>query len=113
MNKINLTDEQKNKLLQMCNDLFPEYDIAEYFDNTECCFFLKDGDETCIHWFELCVIEIPERIAEGLNTVYPKDNHAFIIDMLMKKMLNFSALKKEHPVDYLYKMYEKTLENEK
>lgn len=113
MNKLALTEEQRDRLLQMCNDLFPEYDVVEYYDNTERCHFLKEETETDIHWLELCILEISKRISGGFDTVYPKEKYAFIIDMMMKKMLDFSYVKKEHPIDYLYNLYQQTLKDEK
>ena len=107
MNNLILSDEQKDKLLQMCNDLFPQYKCIEFDITGE---YLFDGSELSIHWFEACVMHLPEKIAEGFNTVYPKEKHAFIVDMMMKKMLGYSNLEKVHPVDYLYEMYEKTLD---
>ncbi len=107
MNNLSLNNEQKDKLLQMCNDLFPEYEHFE-FDVADGHLFI-DGSELSIHWFEACVMHLPERIAENFNTVYPKEKHAFIVDMMMKKMLSYSPIDKIHPVDYLYEMYEKTL----
>jgi hypothetical protein len=107
MNKLELSKEQGNKLLQMCNDLFPKYKHIEFDIADECLF---DDSGLSIHWFEACVVHLPKKIAEGFNTVYPKEKHAFIIDMMMKKMLDYSNFKKVHPVDYLYEMYEKTLE---
>lgn len=107
MSELQLSDEQINKLLQMCNDLFLQYKSIE-LDISDGHLF--DDSELSIHWFEACVMHLPEKIAEGFNTVYPKEKHAFIVDMMMKKMLGYSNLEKVHPVDYLYEMYEKTLD---
>ena len=105
-----LTSEQRIKLLQMCNDLFTDYENVVFDSNLDFLIFYKNTEETItIHWFELCVIELSERISESLNTVYPKEKQALIIDLMMKKLLNFSVMEKKHPVDYLYEMYEKTL----
>lgn len=107
MNNLGLSEEQEDKLLQMCDDLFPQYkninlDISDGY--------LFDNLDLSIHWFEVCVMHLPKKIAENFNTVYPKEKHAFIVDMMMKKMLDYSNLEKVHPVDYLFEMYEKTLE---
>jgi hypothetical protein len=110
MNKTPLTQIHLERLSQMCDDLFPEYDFME-FQEEFCVFFNNNGIDK-MHWFELCVIELPQRIAESLNTVYPRERQAQIVDLMMKKMLNFSSIDKKHPVDYLYEMYEKTINNE-
>lgn len=111
MNSLELSEGQKNKLLQMCDDLFPEYKHIEFDVADE---YLFDDSELSIHWFEACIVHLPKRIAESFSTVYPKEKHAFIVDMMMKKMLDYSSADKMHPVDYLFEMYEKTLDkNEK
>lgn len=106
MNKLNLSDERINKLLHMCNDLFPQYKNIQFDIVDE---YLFDDSGLSIHWFEACVIYLPKKISEGFNTVYFKEKHAFIVDMMMKKMLDYSNAEKVHPVDYLFEMYEKTL----
>jgi len=114
MERLALSKDQREKLLKMCYDLFPEYE-AELIHidlSDEFCSFLNISQTTKIHWFELCVLHLPERIADSFDTVYPKEKHALIIDMMMKKALNFSCAEKKHPVDYLYEMYEKTLEKD-
>jgi len=127
MNSLNLSKEQEDKLLQMCNDLFPEFeevifdsiiDLNESIIHTGNLCFIKLLKESprgnvVINWFEVCVIHLSQKIAESYNTVYPKEKHAFIVDMMMKRMLDYSSLDKIHPVDYLFEMYQKTLEDEK
>jgi hypothetical protein len=114
MKTLDLTEEQKSKLVEMSKDLFPEYDTIVMFNDDNKMLFLKGSQANSpISWFELCIIHLPKRIAENFNTVYPKEKHALIIDLMMKKMLDYSSVDKTHPVDYLYEMYQKTLENEK
>ncbi len=43
MKSINLTKEQKEKLLKMCNALFPEYDSIYYIKNQRLQFIEKDN----------------------------------------------------------------------
>lgn len=109
MKPIDLSVEQGKNLLQMCDDLFPEYESIIFDSHLHTLTFLKNtGEYVKIHWFELCVVYLSERISESLNTVYPKEKYGFIIDLMMKKMLNFSVMEKKHPVDFLYEMYQKT-----
>lgn len=119
MKKFSLNDVQKVKLIEMCNDLFSEYNKVSYgcflnknedFVEDDDLFFERKESNVSIPWFEICVVELPKRIAESINTVYPKEKQAFMIDMMMKKMLDFSVVENQHPVDYLYEMYQKTLE---
>jgi hypothetical protein len=106
MKCLDINNEQIEKLLIMCNDLFTDCDdtsISE--DNLFVCFKKEDVMEKH-HWFELCIMELPEKLAECSNTVYPKDKQYFIVDMMMKRMLNFSNLVNIHPIDYLYMTYD-------
>ena len=103
MKSIQLTEEHKSKLLEMCKELFPTYnfefmrgkdefgfDIYDYFT-----FYLIEDYEnnewykskTDIHWFEFCMTHLAEKIDCDLahNIIY------------MKK----------HPVDYLYEEFKK------
>ena len=109
MSRIELSEEQKVKLEKMCFDLIVEHDRPIQLEDGLMLFVNETGAEFKIHWFELCVVELPKRIAESYNTAYPKDKHAFIVDMMIKKILDFSYLIKVHPVDYLFEIYEKTL----
>ncbi len=111
MNKLGLSSKHKKMLLEISNDLFTEFkkvEIDEFHGN----YFLLFDDKVKLHWFEVCIMEIPERIAKTLNSVYPKERHSFIVDMMIKKMLKFSNLEKKHPVDFLYDIYKKQLNNE-
>ena len=103
---------QEKKILEMCDDLFFEFSINKEIINENLFFiFEKNNSKTFIHWFELCITHLPQKIANNFNTVYPKEKHAFIIDLMMKKMLNFSNLEKVHPIDFLFEMYKKTNDN--
>ena len=90
MNSIELTEEHKSKLLEMCETLFPKYDFT--LDKWEFCF-VTFGLKTYslytehIHWFEFCMTHLSEKIDCDLahNIIY------------MKK----------HPIDYLYEEFKK------
>ena len=117
MEKLIISDEQKSKLVEMCKDLFVEYNDVKFEihysaneknDVVESLLFFKNSVEySKIPWFEVCVVYLPEKIAECLNTVYPNEKQALIVDLMMKKMLTFSVIEYEHPADYLYEIYKK------
>jgi hypothetical protein len=117
MEKLELSKEQINKLLQMCDDLFHEYEKV-IIPNDYVVFLDKDSviKDSSYHWFELCVMQLPKRIAENTNTVDTEERHRFIVDMMVKRMLELYPTYKDHPlkhpVDYLFEMYQKTLKHE-
>jgi len=95
MKALKLTKEHKEKLLEMCNKLFPEYIITFNINALEYgTFMVTNNGETIIHWFEFCMTHLQEKIlkwgAEELGSEAIDGNI--------------------HLVDYLYKEFKK-LEN--
>ena len=95
MKSIKLTEEQKDKLLEMCNTLFPEYDFSMFHNglNNDLDEFIIDINHLnnthylSIHWFEFCMTHLAEKV--------------FIQDeSLNDYLLTFNVSK--HPIDYLY-----------
>ena len=95
MKALKLTKEHKEKLLEMCNDLFPKYIITFNINALEYgTFIVTNNGETIIHWFEFCMTHLQEKIlkwgAEELGSEAIDGNI--------------------HLVDYLYEEFKK-LEN--
>lgn len=111
MKSIELTKEQKDKLLEMSNDLFPEYKQIEFEKSGMINLFktiltpTKNYDY--IHWFEFCMTHLVEKI---LN---PKPNkpERNLKDKFEKFFwqsnlyANGFTIDNIHPVDYLWKIY--------
>jgi len=107
MKSIKLTEEHKEKLLEMCKVLFPKYTFIEWnllgkkaWDAGYLKYY-KDSDKyaSFIHWFEFCSIHLCEKILK------PNINK-----MEFFWETNFYAtLSKEHkhPIDYLYEEFKK------
>ena len=110
MKPIELTEEHKSKLLEMCKVLFPEYNWYIGFKT----FYEQNGEgpyeeinlgylhllsfdilkypPIYIHWFEFCMTHLAEKV--------------FIQDeSLNDYLLTFNVSK--HPVDYLYEEFKK------
>lgn len=98
MQPIQLTQNHKDKLLEMCKALFPEY---EFYDEKRVskdyiCYKNKNTNFEGIHWFEFCMTHLVEKLnskiykIELANSIYG--------DFIDKCICN----KKSHPVDYLY-----------
>lgn len=100
MKNIELTEEHKSKLLEMCKILFPEYDFT--LDKWKQCFVTlglksKDLYENHIHWFEFCINPLSTKI-DSFRTDSYLISHGQSYD---------NAINSEHPVDYLYEEFKK------
>jgi len=103
MKNIELTEEHKSKLLEMCKVLFPEYtkidlEIEDNYDGIkdyimfEKTIPLKSNTIIYIHWFEFCMTHLANKILiqdEQLNDF----------------LLTFNV--ELHLVDYLYEKFKK------
>ena len=102
MKSIELTEEHKSKLLEMCKILFPEYTTIPNDKNPKFLtinWFTKQGyfihlmddydlkENKMIHWFEFCMTHLA-------NKVFIQD------ESLNDFLLTFNINK--HPIDYLY-----------
>jgi hypothetical protein len=88
MKAIELTDEHKDKLLEMCDVLFPKYDDIQISKNYYPDILIKLGTLNCpsenipdllwlvdnknddfevFHWFEFCLTKLPKKIDDALN----------------------------------------------
>lgn len=130
MNPIQLTEEHKSKLLEMCKVLFPEYnwDISNQqgscgiHSSKENQIFVYQGSNpysfpiSIIHWFEFCMTHLVEKI---FNPEPESPTRA-----LMEKFKDFffecniywyntyegktkSPFASRHPIDILYEKFKK------
>lgn len=94
MKPIELTEEHKSKLLEMCKVLFPKYKYYDIWNNDIILGTISrknDTDESdeflenliSIHWFEFCHEYLSVKIFGDYNII-------------------FSGPNRPHPVDYLY-----------
>lgn len=98
MKAIELTEEHKSKLLEMCTLLFPEYIFG--FDNDiadvgimEC----HQGDWNNViffHWFEFCMTYLSERL-------YNEHYSLEVCEDIRNEQL-YDCFINNHPIDYLY-----------
>lgn len=115
MKKIDLTEDQIQKLLDMCQDLFPEYNEVklDVYLKLDVVFSDSGSDVFYINWFELCMLHLPKKIADNFETVDTTDKHRQIFDILSKRVSGIYPFYNNddlnHPVDYLYSVYKKTL----
>jgi len=108
MKHLSITEKQWNNLLEMSAKLFPEYKIIEkaytlWFSDYYL-MFDKCTLTECVHWFEFCMINLPERMFGN-----PKNNFQGLLGREYwseKVALSFSKM---HPIDWLYEQYNSTL----
>lgn len=130
MKALEITKEQKDRLLEMAEKLFPEYNDKSEGGTGPICFhhageypgmlfgFKSNGEDgdlyrdasLFIHWFEFCIIWIPEKIVS-----HPKFNNEFIIEMPQyyddSEVIDYimescvSLIKDINPIDYLYEEF--------
>lgn len=126
MQSIKLTKKHKEKLLEMCNFLFPEYKkIVLTSHNTLRFGYKKDITKTwignmSIHWFEFCMVYLVSKIQDNLpeSAVY-RNQPEYVGNifnwakgnkwtMYTEFFFNYPKnINKKHPVDYLYEEFKK------
>lgn len=120
---IELTEEQKSKLLEMCNKLFSEYKW-EFHSNysagllfDECnvdnlIAWKSTGKHSqehilSIHWFEFCMTHLTEKVMfnKKFNAEKQHNNFVEFSYSVNNYFMNFHL--KTHPIDYLYDEFKK------
>ena len=102
MKNIEISEKQKEMLLEMCKELFPKYVIypadndgfieGEQWVGDQHMGEDRPVNEFNIHWFEFCMTHLSTKI--------------FIHDESLNEfLLTFNVNK--HPVDYLYEVFKK------
>jgi acyl carrier protein len=123
MKAIELTKEQKDKLLEMCKALFPELTDLEIRDSMEdFCFKFehiyieygrKNNNLVIIHWFEFCMTHLIEKLfnsfGEDDEEFYNRyiNNGASFYGIGVNEIIFVMLSSQKHPVDYLYEEFKK------
>lgn len=123
MKPIELKEEHKSKLLEMCKELFPEHpnlrvrdSMEDFCMNQDNCFIeLQESgrntkEDTIIHWFEFCMFYLSKKIFKELYKLKGKkdpNNKNYIGTMYDKQGAHncyISMITKhgEHAIGYLY-----------
>jgi hypothetical protein len=133
MNKIELTNKQKSKLLKMIKESFSEYtDVTVRIINEEeakrftenpsidanNCVLLPYKDMSNIdafinhykiHWFEFCMTHLAKKVIPNFNNEETINDNVNDFDLEYRQVC-FGFLYKninEHPIDYLYDLFNK------
>jgi len=118
MKCIELTEERKSTLLEMCKVLFSEYKYygwSELYDGSKSdligiMFYKEDGTVINIHWFEFCMTHLINALAwENIKTDILADCE--YEDARLKYLLELAKDRSDpgqyHPIDYLYEEFKK------
>lgn len=120
MKYINLTEEHRSKLLEMCKVLFPEYKEIYWNSgkgstgsNEHIGFGVQHPtvthwiDYTYIHWFEFCVTRLQIKLYRELAKISKIGvdtwNHNLIGTIYFHVEVGDGTTR--HPVDYLYEKF--------
>ena len=91
MKSIELTEEHKSKLLEMCKALFPEYSLKTKLSITGNLLLGNGMDKKFtnrIHWFEFCHEHLSPKVLGDTNLIFCGPNRL-------------------HPIDFLYEQFKK------
>ena len=109
MKPIELTQEHKSKLLEMCNKLFPQYqeidiEIEDNYEGTQDYVQLikKCKITIYIHWFEFCMTHLQNQILVKASELNKSDDLEY--DFFSKLT---DSWYESHPIDYLYEEFKK------
>lgn len=118
MKQIKISEEQKEKLLEMCEALFPEYfpvhlELEPQYDGFE--FNYMEDSMSNIHWYEFTMTHLCEKILNPTPKLSDKglidkfkdffwESNIFWANNDEKTKTPFLA---KHPIDFLYKEFKK------
>jgi hypothetical protein len=125
MKNLQLTEEHKAKLLEMCKSFFPEQEtrLVKPVFSTPDTFFVQMGLKSSIsygveiHWFEFCTIHLLRRVAEKLAQHNPEreewlaeDIEAETLEIIREyhRVISHSLIfwgSLNNPIDYLYGLF--------
>lgn len=116
MKILTLNKKQEKKLLSLCKEFFPEFilvwpcprdpDKGEEFEDI---FMELEGkkERYAIHWYQLCLTELPKRILHRFNDKGNRDGCGSGIYSLQQYVVDSP----EHPVDFLYEFVKECKKN--
>lgn len=110
MVRINLSDDQRTKLLEMCNAMFPNQKHALWLEDDS--FFITDYhqensntfvESVSIHWFEFCLCHLLPKLKK--IGIQPE----LYVLTLPSTHIGWDTKGVNHPIDYIYQEYDKKL----
>lgn len=110
MQPIQLTQDHKDKLLEMCKALFPEYhnfelELNSQHDGSEGFIIYLDENNLHgegIHWFEFCIMDLTTKMY-NISDLKKESS--------IKQLRGYICQETDHPIDYLYEEFKKLKTN--
>lgn len=106
MNAIELTEQHRSMLLEMCKALFPEYsDIFIYPDKENTLVLRESNTIIYIHWFEFCMLHLTSTLAFN----FAKTDIVMDIEWetFVDKVNNAVFKDSKHPITFLYEQFKR------
>lgn len=127
MTPISINEIQIEKLIEMCESLFPQFKYNFYNDEDEeggeifgnfLEIQVSENKNTQIHWYEFCMTELAEKIFNPDPTQIQRNIKEKMCDFFWSQniwwsekfrndKLEFNDTWANHPVDYLFKEFKK------
>lgn len=112
-----LNKTQQKRLLSLCKEFFPEYEFI-WFNKCYGSFVFeggisKENKSIDIHWYQLCLTELPKRIWKKVNTLFFEDygddrtRMSYPYNRIEPSIINSNI----HPVDFLYNFVKECKKN--
>lgn len=124
MKQLSISKDQRVKLIEICKILFPEYVNIHWGRLYEANYIWfdsipkSDPDPYEVHWFELCMTEVPIRLHKRLNDVVKiatdgiKDDKSMAViqemyepELLPIDLLDLLIMNNQHPIDLIWKEF--------
>jgi hypothetical protein len=111
-----LNKTQQKRLLSLCKEFFPEYEYI-WWNSCYLTIVFEGGKSSNnksidIHWYQLCLTELPKRIYLRIITRFGKwldtgKDHKFLCVQTIQEL----TIDSNHPVDFLYNFVKECKKN--
>lgn len=117
MKSLELTQQHKAKLIEMCKELYPKNYKFQFLASTNEMRIVETDNHAFIHWFEFCTIHLLKVVAEKLAQHNPKreewlaeDIEAETLEIIRQyhRVMSHSLIfwgSLNNPIDYLYGLF--------
>jgi len=111
-----LNKTQQKRLLSLCKEFFPEYEYI-WWNSCYLTIVFEGGKSSNnksidIHWYQLCLTELPKRIFNKTNKIWSKiQTKYFYGGRNYTEITQALCFSQEHPVDFLWNLVKECKKN--
>lgn len=107
MEPLELTQKQKDRLLKMCKELFPELDIFDIKSGMLLGTCGQSTDGISIHWFEFCMTRLVNKIfyPDGNGKRNTRKEVEYFFFQTFVDAVEGATSGYNHPIDFLYEKF--------